>query len=210
MHPDLVSRTAKLCSSRMEAMLFKNVFIILQYQTCHISGHSKMSGLLILSQTTIKFPSEFFGPFQPLSIPNINRSSLIARESRGCWERREIAEAIPGGWLMAGECPCVPGTLAMFGHSGPGARGRGNSLCPVIPRPRHMSEQGTHSQSGNIFTGTWSPQNGPSADNSGMRQVTSDFITWEYCLSFSLRWYRSCFKPKIDTRIHSSVNQNTV
>ena len=127
---------------------FFNVFIILQYQTCHISGHSKMSGLLILSQTTIKFPSEFFGPFEPLSIPNINRSSLIARESRGCWERREIAEAIPGVWLMAGECPCVPGTLAMFGHSGPGARGRGNSLCPVIPRPRHMSE---HTRSRGTF-----------------------------------------------------------
>ena len=173
-----------------------------------------MSGLLILSQTTIKFPSEFFGPFQPLSIPNINRSSLIARESRGCWERREIAEAIPGGWLMAGEPPCVPRTLAMFGHSGPGARGRGNSLWPVIPRPRHMSEQSTEHTLAvgehfyrDMVTAKWSHCR---QDNSGMRQVTSDFITWEYCLSFSLRWYRSCFKPKIDTRIHSSVNQNTV
>ena len=80
-----------------------------------------MSGLLILSQTTIKFPSEFFGPFRLLSIPNINRSSLTARDLGGRRERREIAEDIPGGRAVAGECPCVPGTLAMFGHSGPGS-----------------------------------------------------------------------------------------
>ena len=43
-----------------------------------------------------------------------------------------------------------------------------------------------------------------------MRQVTSDFITWEYCLSFSLYCVlRSCFKPKIP-EFKSVIQTNTV
>lgn len=169
LQPDVVSRTAKLCASRMEAMfLFEcsKYPPISNMSQCHISGHSKMSGLLILSQTTIKFPSEFFGPFQPLSIPNINRSSLIARESRGLL-RKAGNRGGYSRWLTG------RGRVSLCSRDSrnvrtPGTRGPGPGQLSVSSDPQtpaHVRARHTPgSQSGNIFTGTRSPQNGPSAD----------------------------------------------
>ena len=117
----------------------------------------KMSGLLILSQTTIKFPSEFFGPFRLLSIPNINRSSLTARDLGGRRERREIAEDIPGGrrWRESVPCSRDPRNVRTLG-----TRGRGNSLSVQWSPDPGTCQYTLWTQAGEHFTGTRSPQNG--------------------------------------------------
>ena len=125
---------------------------LLQYETCHISGHSKMSGLLILSQTTIKFPSEFFGPFRLLSIPNINRPSLTARDLGGRRERREIAEDIPGGRRWRESVPVFPGPSQCSDTRDPGPGQL--SECPVISRPRHMSVHIVNTGGGTFYRDT--------------------------------------------------------
>ena len=120
---------------------------------CHISGHSKMSGLLILSQTTIKFPSEFFGPFQPLSIPNINRSSLIARESRGllrkAGNRGGYSRCLTDGGRVS-LCSRDSRNVRTLGTRGPGPGQLSVSSDPQTPA--HVSsEYKAHSRSRGTF-----------------------------------------------------------